>query len=152
MANDKTGTVAPGLGTRRTRRGIAVVVLVASFAAGCAGSSVSSQPAVLSSEPNIQPTNYKAEILAYLRTYLNDPTGIRDALITEPALKQLPGTQRYASCLRFNAKNSIGKYEGNKDRFVAFLSGRLDTMVNARGDQCANANWQPFPELQKLTR
>ena len=149
MANDQTGTGALGSASYRARRRIAAVMLVALLVAGCAGSS---QPAVLSSDPNIPPSNYKAEILAYLRTYLNDPTGIRDAFITEPTLKQLPGTQRYASCLRFNAKNSTGKYEGSKDRFVAFLSGRLDTMVNARGDQCAGANWQPFPELQALKR
>ena len=40
-------------------------------------------------------------------------------------------------CLRFNAKDSTGKYEGSRDRLVAFLSGRLDTLVPARKEQCA---------------
>ena len=28
---------------------------------------------------NVYPANYRAELLAYLRTYLNDPTGVREA-------------------------------------------------------------------------
>lgn len=103
-------------------------------------------------EPNVRPDNYRSEILAYLRAYLNDPTGIRGAFITEPALKQLVRVQRYAVCLRFNAKKTTGAYEGSKDRLVVFLGGRLDTMILARGEQCAGATWQPFPELERLSR
>lgn len=143
MANDQRRT--GGLTARGAM--LAVLLSAAAMAAGCA-----SQPSVMTAEPNIPPANYKTEILAYLRTYQNDPTGIREAFITEPALQPIAGTQRYASCLRYNAKNSVGKYEGRKDRVVAFLAGRLDTMVLARGDQCKEANWQPFPELEKLTR
>ncbi len=60
--------------------------------------------------------------------------------------------QRYVVCVRFNAKNSTGKYEGTRDRIVAFLAGKLDTMGIARGDQCKEVNWVPFPELEKLRR
>jgi hypothetical protein len=121
-------------------------------------SGCTSQPSVMTSEPNVMPANYKAEIIAYMRTYLNDPTGVREAYIGQPELRQIPAapptpaTQRYMVCLRFNAKNSVGKYEGSRDRLVAFLSGRFDTLVPARKEQCANANWQPFPELEKLKR
>jgi hypothetical protein len=109
---------------------------------------------VITTEPNTPPVNYKAEIIAYLRNYLNDPTGVRGAFIAEPELRSIPGTptQRYMVCLRFNAKDSTGKYEGSRDRLVAFLSGRLDTLVPARKEQCDKANWQPFPELEKLKR
>jgi hypothetical protein len=117
--------------------------------AGC-----STQPSVITSEPNVPPTNYRAEILAYLRTYLNDPVGVRDAAISEPALRPVPGApvQRYVSCLRYNAKNSLGKYEGRSDRLVIFLSGRFDTMAPARGEACASVTWMPFPELEQLRR
>jgi hypothetical protein len=54
--------------------------------------------------------------------------------------------------VRFNAKNSTGKYEGARDRMVVFLAGRLDTVVNARGDECAGVKYQPFPELERLGR
>ncbi len=112
------------------------------------------QPSVITTEPNTPPVNYKAEIIAYLRNYLNDPTGVRGAFIAEPELRNIPGTTspRYMVCLRFNAKDSTGKYEGSRDRLVAFLAGRLDTLVPARKEQCDKANWQPFPELEKLRR
>jgi hypothetical protein len=120
---------------------------------------------VVVGEPNAVPTNYRADILAYLKTYLNDPTGVRDAYITEPVLRGIPGAsvgegigqrtiavERYMVCIRFNAKNSIGRYEGTRDLFVAFLGGRLDTLAPARGGQCKDAAWLPFPELEKLKR
>jgi hypothetical protein len=116
------------------------------------------QPSVLTTEPNIPPANYKAEIIAYLRNYLNDPSGVREAYISEPELRTVPATlttpatQRYMVCLRFNAKDSTGKYQGRRDHLVAFLSGQLDTLLPARGEQCANANWQPFAELERLRR
>ncbi len=143
MADDQRFTGA--LGGRR--RGLAAVVC-----AGLATAACSSQPSVMTADPNVYPSSYRSEIIAYLRTYLNDPTGIREAAIGEPALRQLPGVQRYAVCLRFNAKDSTGKYQGSRDRLVVFLSGRLDTMTPARGEQCAGAVWQPFPELEKLQR
>lgn len=103
-------------------------------------------------DPNFAPVNYKPDIQAFLRTYLNDPTKIRGAFISEPALMQIGGVQRYVSCLKFNARKSNGEYEGSKDRLVLFLSGRLDTMVMAKPDQCAKAVYQPFPEIERLTR
>ncbi len=60
--------------------------------------------------------------------------------------------ERYMVCIRFNAKNSIGRYEGTRDFIVAFLGGKLDTMAAARGGQCKDATWLPFSELEKLKR
>lgn len=112
---------------------------------------------VLVGEANTPPANWRADILAYLRTYLNDPVGVRDAFISEPEIRPVGpsgqrAVERYRVCVRFNAKNSVGKYEGSRDRVIAFLDGRLDTMFVARGDQCKDANWVPFPELEKLKR
>jgi hypothetical protein len=129
-------------------------LMLAALVCSCA----QEQPSVLTREPNVVPANYRAEILAYLRTYLNDPVGVREAYIGEPELRAIPAsptnaaTERYMVCLRFNAKDSSGRYEGSRDRLVAFLSGRLDTLVPARKEQCAQTNWQPFPELEKLRR
>jgi hypothetical protein len=103
-------------------------------------------------EPNLPPQNWRADSLAFLRSWLNDPAGIRDAAIAEPELKSIGGTQRYVVCVRFNARKSGGGYEGVKDRQIVFTAGRLDTMIDARKDDCANARYQPFPELEKLTR
>lgn len=150
MAND------PGRESRKSRRltRTAPALLVAALTCACS----QDMPSVLTTETNILPANYKAEIIAYLRNYLNDPTGVRDAAIGEPELRTIPATatasamQRYMVCVRYNAKDSTGKYMGSRDYQVAFLSGRLDTLVPVRGEQCAKANWQPFPELEKLRR
>lgn len=114
-------------------------------------SSFENQPRV-TADPNVAPANYKTEILAYVRTYLIDPTGIRGAFLSDPELREIDGVRRYVSCLRFNAKKSSGEYEGSKDRVVFFLGGRLDTMVPAKSDHCENAAFHPFPELERLTR
>jgi hypothetical protein len=127
----------------------AVLTCVALVLGACGGvHNQRSEPA----EPNIVPANYKSDILAFLRTYLNDPTNIRGASVSEPTLMQIGGVQRYVSCLRFNARKSGSEYEGSKDRLVLFLAGRLDTMLMAKPDQCAKAAFQPFPELERLTR
>src|SRR5271154_2431297 len=59
---------------------------------------------------NTYPTNYKADILAAMHAYLNDPTGIRDTGISEPALKPVGKNTRYVACLRFNGKRKATEY------------------------------------------
>ena len=99
---------------------------------------------VVRGEANIYPDSYRADILAFLRTYQNDPTQIRGAGISEPALRPgAAGEGRYAVCVRYNARNAAGSYEGSKDRVVYFLAGRLDTMIEARRAAC-RATFQRF--------
>lgn len=116
---------------------------------GCGGGST-----VQSSDAKtlIEPVNYKQDTLAFLRTYLNDPTGIRDASISPPALRSIGNQTRYAACLRFNAKKSNGEYAGSKDRMAVFVSGRFDTLIETVRDQCKDAAYEPFPELERLSR
>jgi hypothetical protein len=128
--------------------GVAFIGLALALSA-CGG--VHNQPRE-AAEPNVAPVNYRPEILAFLRTYLNDPTHIRGAFVSEPALMQIGGVQRYVACAKFNARKSSGEYEGSKERLVIFLAGRLDTMLLAKGDQCGKAVYQPFPELERLSR
>jgi hypothetical protein len=131
--------------------------IVAAMIAGCActglaGCSAVDMQGVVTSDPNVPPANYRSDILAFLRTYLNDPTRIRSAYISEPALRPTANGTRYGVCLRFNARKSGGEYEGNKERIVFFLGGRLDAMIEVKKEQCADAAYQPFPELEQLTR
>jgi hypothetical protein len=127
-------------------------VVVSSAAILLAACSTTQNQGRVTADPNISPLNYRADIQAFLRNYLNNPSQIRGAFVSEPALMQVGGVQRYASCLRFNARKSDGQYEGSKDRLVLFLSGRLDTMVPAKPEHCASAAYQPFPELERLSR
>jgi hypothetical protein len=108
----------------------------------------------------VPPQNYKTEILSLMRTYLNDPTQVRDASISEPVIKPVDGADRYIVCLRYNAKKSDGKYAGSKDTIVTFRDGRLNRLIDARDprearevrEQCKDVPMQPFAELQQLTR
>lgn len=98
------------------------------------------------------PISYRSDIIAFMHTYLNDPTQIRDAAVSEPALKDFDNASRYAVCLRYNARKGNGQYAGAKDSLVLFRNGRLDRMVDNGREACKDAAYQPFPELEQLTR
>jgi hypothetical protein len=101
---------------------------------------------------NPLPQDYKTEILAYLRTYLNDPTGVRDAFIAAPAVKTIAGKTRYVVCVSYNAKTNTGQYGGSKDRMAVFYVGRFNQFLENGREQCAADKFVPFPELEHLTR
>ncbi len=111
---------------------------------------------------SVFPPNSRAEILAYMRTYLNDPTQVRDAFISEPSLRHVDGAARYTVCIRYNARNAEGRYVGSRDNLVLFRNGRFEHLVDSRIDRgegpdparelCKDANYQRFPELERLTR
>ena len=98
------------------------------------------------------PDNYRAEILAFMRTYLNDPRGLRDAAMAEPVQRTVGGRLRYVSCLRFTPRESDGSYRELRERAVLFVDRRLDRLVEDASEICAGALYVPFPELRKLTR
>ena len=100
---------------------------------------------------NIVPENYRGEIIAYQRSYLNDPTGIRSAAISQPALRKIGSVERYTVCVRFNGKAPSGAYTGVREHLAIFLAGKLDQMAVTR-EQCKDAAYDPFPELERLTR
>jgi hypothetical protein len=99
---------------------------------------------------NAYPTNYKSNILAAMHAYLNDPTGIHDTAISEPALKSIGNSTRYVVCLKFNPKKNASEYAGVKEIAAAFLLGRFDQFVETAHDLCAGVAYVPFPELQNL--
>lgn len=101
------------------------------------------------------PDNYKSDILAAMHAYVNDPSGIRDAAISAPAIKEVPGSgSRYIVCLRFNAKQSNGAYAGDQQIAAMFLAGRFDDFLDPKTshEPCAGAAYTPFPELERLKR
>ena len=48
------------------------------------------------------------------------------------------------------SRKTTGGYEGSKERLIVFLAGKLDTMIDARRDDCSGMTYQPFPELERL--
>jgi hypothetical protein len=98
------------------------------------------------------PDHYKSDILAAMHAYLNDPTGIHDAAISAPMLKELANDTRYVVCLRFNGKRDNGMYAGDQQVAAVFLAGRFDDFLDAAGSKepCTGATYEPFPELEQL--
>jgi len=96
---------------------------------------------------------YKADIVAFMRTYLNDPSSVRDAFISEPTLRSLEGADRYALCLRYTARRGPGEpYAPSKDSLAVFRDGRFDHVIDAARETCKDAAYQPFPELEQSAR
>ena len=139
----------------RTSAKIAAILLLPAVLAACAGSDegrgisftddrgVANQPF---------PTNYRSEIVSFMRTYLNNPVGVRDAAMAEPVQRVVGGRLRYVSCLRFTARDSGGNYVEPRERAIQFVEGRLDRIVENASEPCAGAVYGPFPELEKMTR
>jgi hypothetical protein len=139
---------------RRRRAGLILGLVL--LLGGCAhNQSFTEATAANDPDINVYPANYKPEILSAMHAYLNDPTGIREAAISAPALKVVGAVQRFVVCLRFNARKRANEYAGAKEVAAVFMVGRFDRFVETgKGDhqECAGAAYVPFPELEKLPR
>lgn len=142
-------------GSRARWRQFGPLIAATLFLGGCAGHGFGfGRHDDADSAHNAYPDNYKAEILAAMHAYLNDPTEIRDSAISTPMLKTVNNATRYVVCLRFDGKQDNGLYAGDKQIAAVFLAGRFDefTDTNAAREPCAGATYAPFPELGLLKR
>ena len=98
------------------------------------------------------PNNYRPELLAFMKTYLNNPAGVRDAALAEPVQRTVGGRLRYVTCLRFTPRESDGGYREERERAVLYVDGRLDRIIEKASEPCAGVAYAPFPELEKMTR
>lgn len=134
-----------------------VTLLVAALLAGCTTNlepSASDLKARWDAE-NVYPQRYRQDVLAFLRTYLNDPSHVRGAGISQPQLKYIGPGDRYVSCVRYDARNTDGKYLGSKDGAATYVGGKLDRFLDTPRDVrelCKEVAYAPFPELEQLTR
>jgi hypothetical protein len=98
------------------------------------------------------PNNYRAEILAFMRTYLNNPVGVREASLAEPVQRTIGGRLRYIVCLRFMPRELDGSYGDPRERAILFVDGRLDRVIENASEPCAGATYGTFPQLQTMSR
>lgn len=98
------------------------------------------------------PNDYRAEILAFMRTYLNNPVGVHEAAIADPVQRTVGGRLRYVTCVRYAARESDGSYRPARERGILFVDGRLDRIVENSGETCAGVAYAAFPELEKMVR
>ncbi len=102
--------------------------------------------------PQSFPGNYRSELLAFMKTYLNNPLGVHDAAMAEPVMRDVNGKMRYVSCIRYSPRETDGSYREPRERAVLFVNGRLDRMIEKPGELCAGVAPVPFPEMEKMTR
>ena len=135
-------------------KGAAILLLSASLVA-CAGSDDNGRISYtedrgVASQP--YPNDYRPQLLAFLKTYLNNPVGLRDPEIADPVQRTLVGRLRYVSCVRFSTRDSDGNYRDARENAAVYVDGRLDHLVEKAAELCAGAVYAAFPELAKLTR
>ena len=98
------------------------------------------------------PKNYKSDVLAFMRSYLNNPVGVREAAMADPVQRTVGGRLRYVSCIRYTARQADGSYREPREQAVVYVDARLDRILENPGDACAGATYAAFPELEKMTR
>jgi hypothetical protein len=101
-------------------------------------------------EENVFPVDYKVRIKEWLALQVADPKSIRDAYIAEPALKARGAVTRYIVCLKFDAKDGSGQYQGNKEFAAFYYAGQITQIVEATREMCENALYRPYPEIEKM--
>jgi hypothetical protein len=131
------------MATRATS--LCLLSVFALAAAGCSSSGKAPEE-----NPNVFPSNYKNEILTTMMTMLDDPTNVRGAYISDPVVTPVGKDGRYTVCVRSDSRDAYKQYTGSKDRIGFFYGGHLNQLVDATKEQCGNAAYKPFPELEKL--
>ncbi|MHC1949535.1 hypothetical protein IF803_34925 [Bradyrhizobium sp. UFLA06-06] len=135
---------------------LAAILLLSLPLAGCLTSDDGGGPTTFTDDRGVAnqplPDRYRDQILAFMRTYLNNPVGVREAVIAEPAQRTIGGRLRYVVCLRYSAKDTDGNYRPARERGVLFVDGRLDRILDNPAEPCAGASYAAFPELEKMSR
>jgi len=110
--------------------------------AGCSfNTKLPQAPAV---DPNLYPQNYRKDVAIYLSQQLLDRADFRGARIAQPVLKPVGGeSPRYVVCLVFSGHSEI------KNKMAIFLGGEITQFVDSTPQQCGDAVYQPFTELEQ---
>jgi len=117
-----------------------VLIMAGVALAGC-----SKDKQTVAIDPNVLPTNYRSTLVAFLRQSLTNRSDFRGSMISEPALKPVGGSQHYVVCVQFNPQSAI------KTKAAVYLSGQMTQFIDAAPEQCADAAYQPFKELDAAT-
>jgi hypothetical protein len=128
---------------------LATGLLLAAALAGCGSlnfwGSNSAQPAA-AVDPNLYPANYRMQIARLLATLLKDRADFYGAVISPPALKPVADSPNphYVVCVQLDGHNV------QRDKVVIYLAGQPTQFIDATPQQCGDAAYQPFTELQTV--
>ena len=143
-----------GPNTHRVRLAPVVFALALGGAlGGCSGSFselIGKQSESLPSDPKLFPATYKTEVAAFMRTYLGNPTRVKDAFIGEPVLKPVAGVEQYVTCVRYNPRDSKNQYQGNQTNLAIFVGGHLTQFLPGDAAICAGLAYQRYPDVESM--
>jgi hypothetical protein len=126
------------------QRTVMFLVIAAGALAACSGFGRNQQTAA--PDPNVSPTNYRGTLVTFLRQSLTDRSDFHGVTIAEPALKPVGPSQHYVVCVQFNPRGQI-----KTTKAAVYLSGQMTQFIDATPEQCADAVYQPFKELEAAT-
>ena len=126
-------------------------LLLAATLAGCGGlnfhlgGSNNAQP-VATVDPNLYPPANRMQIARLLATLLKDRADFYGALIAPPALKPVADSPNlhYVVCVQLNGHNV------QRNKVIIYLAGQPTQFIDAMPQQCSDAAYQPFTELQTV--
>jgi len=120
--------------------------LTAILAASAAGCSFNTQhPVTPQVDPNLYPQNYRKLLAVYLSQELSDRADFFGARVSQIALKPVGGSEpHYVVCVQFNGHSEM------KSKMAIYLAGQVTQFVDAEPEQCSDAAYQPFTELEQV--
>ncbi len=120
-----------------------LVATMLAIVAGCSGNLGSKrQDNTPPPDPNVFPANYRTEILTLLRQSLQNRGDFRGALISQPVLKPVGDNQHFVACVQLNSNGQV------TTKAAIFLGGRMTQFIDAAPEQCGDAVYEPFKELE----
>ncbi len=120
--------------------GVAAALLAVAVA-GCSGFGSPKSGALSTADPNAYPANYRTQILEFLRQSLSSRAAYHGAVISQPVLKSVGDSQRYIVCVQFNSNSQIS------NKVAIYFAGMISQFVDSTPEQCGDAAYQPFKEL-----
>jgi hypothetical protein len=126
----------------KIRAGLAVLVSAMTIA-GCSGfGGPKKQDTAPAADPNVYPANYRGQLALFLSTTLRDPADFRGALIAQPVLKQVGDNPHYIVCIQLTGHGQ------RRNKVTIYLAGAITQFVDATPEQCGDAAYGPFKELE----
>jgi hypothetical protein len=122
------------------RRNILAILAAASTAA-CASMNPWREPDKV--DPNLFPADYKADVIRLVRKSVDNPKDVRDAFVSDPALKPFASDSRYVVCVRFNDGHQVAPQE----KMAVYFGGNPTQFIDATPDKCPASSYKPFPEV-----
>ncbi len=123
----------------RSFRVAAVAAVAAAVLAGCSGDK-KKEPVVVN--PNIYPQDYRKQIGLLLATTSKDAADFHGTLISQPVLKQVGDSPHYIVCVQFTGHGA------RWTKVAIYLEGAVTQFIDATQEQCSDAQYQPFTELE----